>query len=149
VTEVKTEGARASLQRLAAAFHYGVSLTMRTAVDVAEGSAKSSKLFRDQTGGTRGSVRGRIAGMNSGLPRGFVEARGAMRLLESGTSPHTITARGQTLRFVSGGITIFRRSVRHPGTKPRPIMATARLEAERAVRYGAQIYINNAIKAGR
>lgn len=41
--------------------------------------------------------------------------------VHDGSPPHTIRARRRkALRFTAGGETIFVRSVRHPGTAPRP-----------------------------
>jgi Bacteriophage HK97-gp10, putative tail-component len=53
-----------------------------------------------------------------------------------GTSPHTIQARnGRVLRFAtSGGQTLYRRSVNHPGTKPNPFADRALQAALPAVR---------------
>lgn len=39
--------------------------------------------------------------------------------VNDGTRPHDIVARnGKTLRFISGGAVVFRKRVRHPGTRP-------------------------------
>lgn len=53
------------------------------------------------------------------------------RFLEAGTKPHVITAkRRDALRFVAaGGGVVFRRTVKHPGTKPLNYIAA---EAERS-----------------
>lgn len=40
------------------------------------------------------------------------------RVLQSGSRPHMIVARGRALRFQADGQTVFRKRVRHPGTKP-------------------------------
>lgn len=47
--------------------------------------------------------------------------------VEKGSSPHTIRARTRRrpMRFVIGGQVIFARSVRHPGTPPRPWLTQA------------------------
>ena len=46
--------------------------------------------------------------------------------VHDGTSPHMITARrGKALKFTAGGRTVYARSVRHPGTRPRRWMTTA------------------------
>lgn len=51
-----------------------------------------------------------------------------------GTAPHTIEARpGRTLRFVVNGATLFRRRVRHPGTKPNRFLDRAVRRAQPAI----------------
>lgn len=46
--------------------------------------------------------------------------------VEYGTAPHTIEAKNaKSLRFTSGGKTVFAKKVNHPGTKPQPYMRTA------------------------
>jgi hypothetical protein len=140
--QVDSSKTRSGLRNLKAGLHQAAVLTLRAGLAAAESSAKGSTLFHDRSGATRASIH---ASGVIGL-RGFVEARGAMLLLESGTRAHTIRARGQTLRFVSNGVTIYRRAVRHPGTKSRPVMATARRAAEQAIWYGSELYVGHAIK---
>lgn len=57
------------------------------------------------------------------------------RFLDAGTKPHTITAkRRDALRFVaSGGAVVFRRTVKHPGTKPKQYIAAEAQRAEPAL----------------
>lgn len=52
------------------------------------------------------------------------------RWVHDGTRAHLIAARkpGGSLRFIADGQVIFRRVVRHPGTKGRPFMRTALYE---------------------
>lgn len=49
------------------------------------------------------------------------------QMVHNGTRAHTISARrpGGFLRFTIAGITYFRRSVRHPGSRPNPWMRKA------------------------
>jgi hypothetical protein len=52
----------------------------------------------------------------------------------NGTPPHTIEARpGHTLRFVINGVTLFRKKVRHPGTKPNRFPDRAVRRAQPAI----------------
>lgn len=46
-------------------------------------------------------------------------------MIEYGTAPHKITAKGGALKFKIGGNTIFRKSVMHPGTRAQPFMFPA------------------------
>jgi hypothetical protein len=139
---VDGEKAKRSLFALRERIVRAIDLTLRAAVDATEASAKGSKLFKDQTGGTRESIQGRVTGFS-----GFVRAEGAMRFLENGTAPHLIVAHGGTLRFSVGGQTIFRKMVRHPGTHARPVMHEARERGVQAAEYGAEFYVGAAIRA--
>jgi hypothetical protein len=57
------------------------------------------------------------------------------RFLLNGTKPHPIAARrADALAFVVNGTTLFRRSVNHPGTKPRPYLTTEATRAEPLLR---------------
>lgn len=69
------------------------------------------------------------------------------RFLEQGTGAHDIRPkfrgrfrrgrqrrRGRALAFVLGGAQVFTRRVRHPGVRPRPILASAVQQAEPAIR---------------
>lgn len=50
--------------------------------------------------------------------------------VERGTRPHRIQAKNKkALKFIKGGKTVIVRAVRHPGTKPRPFMFRALVEA--------------------
>lgn len=56
------------------------------------------------------------------------------KYIEEGTVPHPIVARrAKFLRFKVGNRWVFRKSVQHPGTKPRPFMAHAAVQGERAI----------------
>jgi len=137
--EKAKEGLRRVQQNIQAAAHF----ILAAGITAAEQSAKASTLYRDRSGKTRASVKGSI---NAGGMSGKVVARGASIFLENGTKAHTITARnGGVLRFFVNGQAVFRRSVRHPGTGPRPTMGNARYHAELAIGYAAQIYLNEAI----
>src|ERR1019366_7785568 len=126
--EKAKEGLRRVQQNIQAAAHF----ILAAGITAAEQSAKASTLYKDRSGKTRAS--------------GKVVARGASIFLENGTKAHTITARnGGMLRFFVNGQAVFRRSVRHPGTGPRPTMGNARYHAELAIGYAAEIYLNEAL----
>lgn len=131
--------ARASLLRLKEAVRAAIGQTLRLAVDEAYESAKGTDLFKDQTGGTRRSIKKRLRGLS-----GMVSAAGAAVLLERGTRAHT-----HTLRFLVGGEVLYRKMVKHPGTAPRPFMTEARRKGQEAVEYGAKYFIGAAIRGAR
>jgi hypothetical protein len=147
VEEVRVESRRLAegLERLASAFVQASGAALREGVKVAEASAKGTSLFQDQSGGTRGSVRGEVETPTSG----FVEAGGAARFLQDGTRAHTIVARGAALRFVVAGRVVFAKSVQHPGTSPRPFMTEARDAGERAIALALPLLVGDVIRQAR
>jgi hypothetical protein len=140
---VHGERTRAGLQLLKAGIHQAAELTVRAAVVAAHQSAKGTARFKDQTGGTRGSIRGSADGL-----QGFVEARGAARFLEEGTQPHLLGTVGKLLRFTTEGQVLYRRYTGwiHPGTAARPFMHEARERGLQAAEWGAELYVNAAIQ---
>jgi hypothetical protein len=84
------------------------------------------------------ALRVSIGGL-AGLDLQVVLGAPYARFVLEGTRPHTITARrpGGMLRFEGRGGPVFRRSVRHPGTRPNPFVQRAyerrRLEYERRI----------------
>lgn len=140
--QVHGERTRDGLATLKAGFLQAVTLTLRSGIEAAKSSAKGTTLFKDRTGETRGSLRGEVLGQ-----RGFVEARGAAHFLEWGTAPHLIVAHGRALRFVVNGTVLYRKWVHHPGTKERPFMREARERGQQAMAWGAEIFVNAAIRA--
>ena len=142
--QVAARGTLAGLELLEAGIIQAIGLTMRSGIQAAEASAKGTTLWKDKSGGTRGSIRGELQGFASG----FVIAGGASRFLESGTRPHVIVGK-PVLRFVVNGQTLFRRMVHHPGTAERPFMTEARRIGEQAVAYGAEYFVGEAIRRAR
>ena len=120
---------------------------LKSAVDDAYDSAKTTALFKD---GPKANLRGSI---EKGIPEaleGFIKAGGRKapygRYVEDGTVPHDIVAKkGGMLRFVSGGTTFFRRRVRHKGTTARPFMAVAGKVGEQSLDYGLDYYAESPI----
>lgn len=114
---------------------------LRLGVEATDTDAKSTTLFEDRSHRTRDSIKPEIRGRLA-----WVRAGGAAKFLENGTPPHDIVARrAKMLRFQVNGQTIFRRSVRHPGTAERPFMQHARDRGEIALDYALDLYINAAI----
>lgn len=142
--EAKTRGARRGLEKLGVAFLQAAELTVRAGVLAAEASEKTTTQFRDRTGGTRASIHGRVLGLV-----GFVSAGGASRFIHFGTAPHLIVAHGRALRFEVAGQVLYRKFVRHPGTKARPFVSEASEVGAAAMRYGAEEYVRNAIRSTR
>lgn len=115
---------------------------MRSSMEAAEKSEKGTDLFRDVTGGTRNSIHIETYGL-----KGAVIAGGASVFLENGTKAHEIRARNASvLRFYVNGQAVFRRSVRHPGTAPRPFVAQARQRAIIAAEFAGEVFADYAIR---
>jgi len=75
--------------------------------------------FKHRTGGTARATQARAIRNRRG--RRIIVSNSARHAasLDRGSRPHIIRAkRGKALRFVANGQVVFRRSVRHPGTKP-------------------------------
>lgn len=143
--EVDASRTLSGLANLEAGVMQAIGLTMRSAIEATEQSAKSTELFKDKSGKTRQSIKGEYHGVQAG---GFVQAGGASKFLENGTRAHVIMGR-PLLRFVVNGETIYRRMVRHPGTAERPFMREARAVGERAADYGGDFFIGEAIRRAR
>lgn len=140
MTTVDTAAARGKLSLLAAGFVQAAHQALRVGVAAAEHAAKSTTLFKDRSGATRGSIVSEALGT-----KGFVKARGATSLLEYGTRAHIIEAHGTALRFVVGGSVLYRRIVHHPGTAPRPFMHEAALLGWVALDRAVEVFVNTAI----
>lgn len=137
---IHTEAARAGLAHVLAGVQYAAASALVAGMHAAEVSAKSTALFKDRTGDTRSSIKALV-----GINRGFVSAGGASTFLQYGTRAHRIVANGKALRFVIGGSTMFRKSVNHPGTAPRPFMTEARDLGEIAAVVAAEDYVARAV----
>ena len=139
---VDSQAAQHALGDLMAGLTQAARMALRSAVDASKASAKGTTLWKDKTGGMRQSITAQVTG-----DAGFVQAMGAARFLETGTRPHVISAvRAKFLRFTIGGTTYFRRSVYHPGTAPRPFMHQAALVGQQAADYGADYFVDYAIR---
>lgn len=145
--KVSVDGRRTleGLELLEAGVVQAIGLTMRAAVKDAEKAARGTVLWKDRTGGTRETIKGEWRGIGAG---GFVKAGGASAFLENGTRAHVIRG-NPILRFVVNGQVLFRRMVRHPGTKPRPFMREARNIGELSVLFHAQAFLGAAIARSR
>jgi hypothetical protein len=116
---------------------------VRDGVEAAEKAARGTALWKDRSGGTRASIRGSVGNLS-----GKVTAGRAARYLELGTGPRVIHGR-PILRFEIGGVVFYRRSVRHPGTKPRPFMAEAAAIGEMAMRFAAEVRLSEFARSAR
>lgn len=128
---------RSGLRFLRAAFYTAAERTVAAGVMAAEADARASTKFNDQSGKTRGSIKGRVTGL-----RGVVTAKGAMGFLVNGTAAHG-PANARALRFTINGQVLFRKWVR--GITPRPIMSEAAHRGAVAMRAAAEYYVGEAI----
>ena len=134
---IDTRAAREGLRLLAAGIVNAAAQAMRVAVAAAEKSAKSTTLWNDQSGETRGSIKGEVESYS----RGFVSAGGASVFLENGTKAASVA---RTVPMRINGALIFRH-FKHPGIKARPFMAEARVVGEATLEAALTQFINAAI----
>ena len=136
------------LRDLNAALRNGAVTALRSALSAAEADAKSTTLYRDQTGTLRQNTKtdtGQIADLKGSLVADTKYAA----FVENGTPPHRIEPRNASvLRFVSNGQVMFARGVNHPGTAERPFMTHARGVGEQTLEYGLEYFVDEAIKRG-
>lgn len=131
------------LYETAGKIYQAVGSAITASVAAGEADARATTLWKDRSGDTRQSIKGTKTSMDTGA----LIAGGASKLLEEGTRPHVITGKGGGfLRFEMNGQTMFRRSVNHPGTAPRPFMQHARDQAEKVLDYGLEYLIDRAVK---
>jgi len=141
--EMHTDGFRGALRDLYAGILNNAPQALRAAVRAARDSAKSTKRFKDVTGWLRGSIREDFDGPFKGRLRAGPKYA---RFVNDGTPPHEISAKGGgVLHFQMQGHDFFRRSVHHPGTKPRPFMDDAAAVGEQTLDYGLELMIERPI----
>lgn len=139
---IDTAATRAGLATLGAGIMNAAAQALEQGLRGAETHAKATRLFKDQSGATRQSIRHTRFQL-----AGTVTASGASHWLEYGTKPHTIAARrAKMLRFVQNGAVRFAYSVHHPGTAERPFMQQARDEGERDLAYALDYLVGAAIQ---
>lgn len=128
-----------------AALVSGLQRAVGHTVIVTTQKARSEHRWQDRTGNTRANIDGAVDNVSDGA-HGVVGADDIAQLLNDGTRPHEIRGkRGGYLKFEVGGATIFRRSVRHPGTSPDPFLDAAADAAEEELDRGADAAIDAAL----
>lgn len=119
------------------------------ALQAAEADAKATTLFNDKTGLLRRSIKSfneNLSGvLLAGGPRGSDVEHASF--IENGTPPHVISAnKAKMLRFFVNGGVMFRRSVNHPGTAPRPFMEHAEFVGQVVFDNAAEENVERAIQ---
>lgn len=132
---VDTSEFRARFERAQRQIHGEIMSALERTVRLAAQYAKipsgtyqgQSAVYVSRTGQLRSSISTYVIGGLSGDYVGSVVANAKQaRFMEFGTKAHPITARRKSfLRFQVAGVTMFRRSIMHPGTKARPFMRAA------------------------
>jgi hypothetical protein len=122
-------GVREALHRISDGVAVVARQVLGQAAAYAAERARATTTFKDRTG----ELRRRIDRTAKGPFVQFVKASTRYALfVEDGTRAHVIRPRRRrALRFVMGGQTVFRTSVRHPGTKATYFMRDARDDAEK------------------
>lgn len=106
--------------------------SVKAATDMAAGHPS---LFKPRTGRLQRSFQFRRVGGGSNVLAARMQANASIApyagYVAFGTRPHIIRAvRAKCLRFVQHGRVVFRQSVHHPGTSPRPFFNQAALHGE-------------------
>ncbi len=98
---------------------------LHDALLAAEASAENS--IRSQTKTHTGRLLAGVQTVQTGPYTGHLFATAPYSgYVDGGTRPHIITAKsGGVLSFVMNGKRVFARSVKHPGTSPRPFVKPA------------------------
>jgi hypothetical protein len=110
-----------------------------------------------RTGILAGSIRPDLAKLTAGSTATNWTIRGSVRagdpplyarFIEYGTSPHDIFAvKARALRFIGrGGEQVFRRSVHHPGIKPREFMFSTYAEEKDRIENELRDAVNGVIQ---
>lgn len=136
--------ARKSLERVESEIMAAIKQSLGQAANVAVREAKATNTFKDRTGHLRDSIQRENLATKVRVKVGAKYAG----FVEAGTNAHVIAGRGGgMLRFVVNGATIFRRKVKHPGTKATNFMQTARDAAEWVLDATIDANISRAIQA--
>ncbi len=146
----------AALEDLKAGLVQAQAQALRTSIKEAAAHAKRTTLFKDRTKATRESIAAQFISNSAGK----IFAKGMAVFLENGTKAHRIEAgkrkgskgrgrwRNGKLAFVSkSGEMMFRSSVNHPGTTPRPFMHEAAVAGEAALIHNLDMFASYAIAA--
>jgi HK97 gp10 family phage protein len=145
--------ARARVPVKAGQLKASIRVTVRTAPGEVRASIKAGHRYKVFRGGrpTKQPYRTKTAGGGIQYHAPFYA-----HFVEFGTKPHVIKGRhGKRLAFISTAVSmpIVRRTVRHPGAKPRPFMGPAAMakqtEAIDAMANYAAERINKMDKGGR
>lgn len=118
---------QAAARRVASQF--GFTLVTDTARQVLN---RATVLTPVKTGNLRGHNRMRVQRTATRIAAEVFNEASYVEAVHDGSRPHTIRARGRALRFVAGGRTLYRRQVRHPGTRARPFLEQAGREVAAA-----------------
>lgn len=103
-------------------------------LQAAESGALSA--IRAQTTRRTGDLEDKLTTVKLSSTKGMLfDTSDHAHFIDAGTGPHRIVARNaRFLRFEMNGQTMFRTSVNHPGTKPRPFVALAMAAGQIAMR---------------
>ena len=110
----------------------GLQAAVTHTITITTMAARNEHDWRDRTYATRESLEPTVDDASNGATASLKAEGNAARLAE-GTEPHVIEAKGRALRFPMGGMTIFRKRVNHPGTRPDAYLDNAAEKASEAL----------------
>jgi len=143
---VNVEGTKRALAKFALDLEVACSVAIGEALEAAENAARNAikATTKRRTGALEDKLQGVMLSTTSG--KFFALAEHA-RYIDEGTPPHIIAAKGgRWLRFEQAGTVMFRRVVRHPGTKPRPFVASAQASGQMALRNTLNQIVNQMVR---
>lgn len=142
---VNVEGAKAGLERLLFDIQNAAAAAMADTLVAAESAALAA--IKAQTSRRSGDLEDGVTSVLISPTRGKVfNTSGHAAFVNDGTKPHLIVAkRGRALAFQTAGGMVFRRAVRHPGTKARPFVAPAMAIGERVLQTSLTLRVNEAV----
>ncbi len=121
-----------SHQKLLAETEKAIDAALIEAAKHGKRDAARATKYKDRSGKLRAGTRSKIVKLKNGRRVVLLNRRKYAAAIDKGSKAHIIRAKkpGGFLRFMgSGGNLVFRRMVRHPGTKPTYFLRDARTAA--------------------
>lgn len=141
------QGLEIALKRLEGELLEAASTAVQNAVRAGVESAKSTSLFKDRTGALRKNIFGSTSSSGVDVEGKVVADAKYAFWVNNGTARHEISGRrGGKLRFMVNGQLMYRRTVNHPGTAPRPFMDVAQLDGLAVMEFSLEHETNRAIE---
>ena len=114
-----------------AELHAGLASLTEETCEEAAAHARAVGQFQDHSGNLRRGIVGfLVQKTDTGAQGQIASVMPYSSLVEDGTPPHDIRARGTALRWEGANGVRFAKVVHHPGSRPYPFMGPAYLKAQ-------------------
>jgi hypothetical protein len=108
-------------------FEMDLLISAEEVAAIGQSHSRTKQGFTHRTGKTKAATLGKVVRRKGKVIVRLENGRKHAAVLEKGSKAHTITARpGGMLRFTVGGQLMFRRSVKHPGTRAYTFLSRGR-----------------------